>query len=702
MADLLSPVTADGQDCSALDSLNGSGISPKRFVISVTVALALVSIPYLWILWNMWGGSWSFLRAVEPANFYELQARALFAGHLWITHGALSIEGFNHDGHQYMYFGLFPTLIRMPILALTHRFDGKLTAPSLLIAWLVTGVFSSMLLWRLRVAVRGSMALNWSETISYAAIVATICGGSVLVDLAATPWVYNEDFAWSIALTVVSIFALVGVLEKPSLGRILWCGFAILLTNLNRQTTGYACVIGALMIGGWFLAGKGPKDSRKMAPLMLLAGLVPLAVNCTVNYLRFGMLFGLPMADQVWTQIDAHRRYFLASNGGSEIGIQFLPSTLLAYFQPFGIHVTTVFPFVTLPTTAARTVGGVVFDQTYPTASVPASDTLLFILTIWGIVVAFFWSSVFHIRGIAFVMLAAGSAAVGVLAWGYIANRYQGDILPVLIFGSLVGVVVLWHRMSGSGRVVHGLALGGVLLLAAWGIFANVAIAVSPTAQWTTSQTKRFVLTEKSLTPSALESTVEHGASLPAQSPSGHLFIAGDCSGLYLASGYNYSDTPGQQIENATWLPVEQSHGINQTIRFTVNGLLLSPLTLLKFSSAQLQLVPVGHEHAMLSVVNGGDPAVTWPTNNGPTFKLVHNGQYIVKVMTDPNLHAILVYWYGQKIIGRYLAGSGPGIIQVTNQIQDGHMTAISVANITPPGPKMSLCRSLLREMKGQ
>jgi hypothetical protein len=72
-------------------------------------------------------------------DFYDLQARAMFHGHLSLANGSLGIEGFVHDGRTYTYFGLFPSIIRMPFLLVTSGLDGRLTAPFMLIAWLLTG-----------------------------------------------------------------------------------------------------------------------------------------------------------------------------------------------------------------------------------------------------------------------------------------------------------------------------------------------------------------------------------------------------------------------------------------------------------------------------------------------------------------------------------------------------------------------------------
>ncbi len=58
-----------------------------------------------------------------------------------------------------------------------------------------------------------------AEATSFGLLATTIMGGSVFLILAATPYVFNEDLAWSICLTVGGLFALLGVLERPSWGQ---------------------------------------------------------------------------------------------------------------------------------------------------------------------------------------------------------------------------------------------------------------------------------------------------------------------------------------------------------------------------------------------------------------------------------------------------------------------------------------------------
>ena len=176
----------------------------RRFCVSLSIGAVIVLLPYLWVLTVLWNPGPSLFRTVLPhqrlSNFYELQGRALLAGHIYVPNGALGEEAFVHGGHQYMYFGLFPSLIRLPAMVLTHSLDGRMTAISILAAWILTAVMSAIILWHCRVTLRGPAGVGYLEAGTYAAAFAAMLGGSALVNLAANPWVYSEDIAWSVAL----------------------------------------------------------------------------------------------------------------------------------------------------------------------------------------------------------------------------------------------------------------------------------------------------------------------------------------------------------------------------------------------------------------------------------------------------------------------------------------------------------------------
>ena len=189
----MSATVTDGRPDDLVADVGGTpppapeGRGLHRYVVAVGVAMAAVTVPYLWVLWDLWTGRVDALRQLSPDNFYDLQGRALLAGHLWVPNGSLGIEAFVHGGRQYTYFGLFPSLLRLPVLAVTHAYDGRLTAPSMLLAWVVTGVVAPLLLWRVRVLVRGDAVVGWAEAAACGVSVAALTGGSVLVYLASEP-----------------------------------------------------------------------------------------------------------------------------------------------------------------------------------------------------------------------------------------------------------------------------------------------------------------------------------------------------------------------------------------------------------------------------------------------------------------------------------------------------------------------------------
>lgn len=670
----------------------------RYFTIAVLIGTGVMAAPYLWVLWDLWVHSADPFRGAPTDYFYDIQARAMFHGMLSVPDSKLGIEGFVHDGRTYTYFGIFPSLLRMPVLLLTSRFDGALTAPSLLLAWMATALFSSLMLWRLRVMTRGRALLGRAEAASYGVLMATIMGGSVIVYLAATPFVYNEDFAWSVPLTVGSLFTLLGVMERPSAGRVWASGVLVLLTNLNRTPAGYACVIGAGLVGLWFLFGRSGDSNRRWALPTFAVAFVGFAASCIVTYAKFGTPVGLPMADQVWAHVNAHRRYFLAANGGKAFSFGFLPSTLNAYLNPFGIRFTTLFPFITTPVAPAPWIGAVL-DQTYPTASVPATMPLLFLLACWGTITAFRPKALAPFRLTRIVLVTGALGTAGVLLWGYISERYMADFMPFLIVAGGLGLIEIWRRFEGRSATVRGRVLAALTVVAIYCVAVNFAIAAGPSEQMTRSQLQDFVATEQSYSLTSLAASVHHGNTLPDWAPYGQLFIAGDCSGLYLSSGFSEKDVPGLLIDHYTWIPVEQDPNFTRQIWFTFNHpakYFTKPVTLMSYGDARLVLEPAGRGYFQVNLEHSGT-SISWPrtSSDRKPISALHE-PFQLTVTADPNMHQIVVLWFGTYFISHYIAGTGPPVVHVTPRTSGAPLPEVSVVD-KPYSSSMSLCRSLQR-----
>jgi hypothetical protein len=493
---------------------------------------------------------------------------------------------------------------------------------------------------------------------------------------------------------------MLGVLERPTRGWVIVSGVLVLCANLDRSPPGWACCIAALMIAGWFALGRGGTANRRWAVPMVLVGLVPFAISCVVTYWKFGIPIGLPMADQVWATVNAHRRYFLAANGGKAFSFAFLPSTLWAYFQPFGLRISGLFPFILPPAKPASWIGAVM-DQTYPTASFTATSPLLLILGCWGTITAFRPKGIGKVALTRIILIGGAGGAAGVLLWGYISQRYITDLMPFFIIAAGIGLIDVWRRLERRPDSTKGWVLGALTVVASYCIVANLAVSAFPAGQWTATQNANFVTTEQSLSLSSLKATTLHGNALPYWAPAGQLFAMNNCSGLYLSTGNAMKDVPGQQIEHYTWMPVEQSPSLSKTIGFTFNRpsrYFTTPIPLMTYGKSTLMLEPVNRNHARIIIENSGTN-INWPPAKGWVFPdtLMHE-QYRIKVTTDPNLNSIIVRWYGTEMINHYLGGNGPANVVPTVTAPNAPLPVITVAHVPKPvTTNMNLCRSLVR-----
>jgi hypothetical protein len=695
-------------------------INKSRFTKCVAVGWAIASIPYLYVLWGLWGKINPF-RSVNPAGFYDLQAKAIMNGTLAVKKDRLGIEAFYHNGHTYTYFGVFPSLIRIPVLAIDPALQGKLTAPSMLLAWLVTAFFGSMLIWRLRVMFRGDAAMGWLEGISYGVLVATICAGSVLIYIAANPWVYDEDLAWSVGLCTAALYMLLGVLESPSWRRIALSSVFILMTNLNRSTTGWACVITGFLVAGGLGFGRAYKDQRRWAWPMAGAALVPLIIGGIVTTLKFGGPFSLPLADQKWTMVNAYRRYFLAQNGGKGYGLQFLTTDLWTYLQPFGLRLSTIFPFITIPNAPPQIFGNVVFDQWTPTTSITASMPLLTFLSLWGTVAALWPRSTGRIRLTRPLLLGAATATGGVVLWGYIANRYLADFMPFLILGGAIGLVDLWRRVgerSESKSRRRSLKprrwlFGAVVVLGVFGILANTGAALGSIVQWSTPQALQYVEAQKDLSFTSLAPIFKRGSTLPYWAPVGELFDVDGCAGFYISNGTQYYTIPGQNLQHIAWTPIAEGPGQMHRIEFTLSqplGDFTGNIPVFQWGQAVVTLEPFDRNQARIVVVNPS-PAPSWPVAASPPIRFKVGKHYVLSIETDPYLDSLRVRYIspgpsalahitelpldsGVQVVYRYEAGDPAQKVVATNQ------PGITFQRLAEPDQSqgLALCRSLQSE----
>ncbi len=551
----------------------GGATDRRRFVWSVLAAVGVVLPFRLWVGFVDWTGSFDLHRSVSAFSaFYDDQAESIKNGHLWVRNGSLGLEGFVHNGHTYTYFGLLPSLLRIPFLAVSVRFYGHLTAMSMLVSWIVTIVAVSVLWWRVRRLLRGSPRFGRAEWFATFAMMITVLGGSVLMFLASEPWVYNEANAWSIPITLFTLYFFLGVLERATVRNVVLAGVFVLLGVLGRPPAALWCILGAAFLTLWLAIGKQGPGARRLAIPMAAGSGIPFVLYCALNELKFGTLLnGLPLAHQVWTTENAHRRVFLASTHGSGYNVHLWLTDVWAYFQPFGLRAQPTFPYLTFPEWPPHVFGGYTIDILYPTASVPSTMPLMFVLSVLAVVACFRpKAGVARARFRMPLVVAFGGTSVDYFL-GYIAPRYLGDFFPFLVLGAAIGFAVFFDRMMRSSRRARRWFVASVAVLSAFSLFANVALAVSPQPEWSPQQATSYLSTVKALsdlTGHPLRQQVLRGTTLPLWAPANEVFVGANCQTLFVSSGIAYGIVPVLQAQHHTWIVTEVSGHVTTAADF--------------------------------------------------------------------------------------------------------------------------------------
>jgi hypothetical protein len=571
------------------------------------IGAAVGFVPYLAVLWDF--GIRPLRRMTANginADFFDIQARALFHGHLSVPRGSLGIEAFVVDGRHYMYFPPLPAILRMPILLVTDRLDGRLTALSMLAGWFALAFALAWLFRLVRQVMRGDSPVGRLEALGFGTLMAAVTGGSVMLFIASQPWVYHEVYVWSIALTTATAASLIAAWTDPTWRRIVVTGGLTLATMLTRLPAGWAMSIAVIAMGVWVLvtrrSGPSADSSRRAGWGLVGCGGATIIVGSAINWAKFRHPYRFPIEDQVWSQFSIHRKIVFAFNDGRLDGLEFSWTTLFAYFRPDGVRFVPFFPFVTPPAHVPRPVGDVLLDESFRTGSIPATMPLLFLLAVWG-----FWVA-YRPRGdgtAALRILLAGSLALtgSVIAFAYVAQRYTGEFIPVLALGGAVGLCDVVGRCRGRSWNARRLVAGALVSLAAYGAIANLAIAfVNERQNWRGRPLEQLIGMQEAIsrfTGHPLDGMVRQVDELPEQGPADELAIIGDCEALYVGTGE----------DSGEWIPVQFRE---RSFRLEVgdDGLRPGSLSLMWFSGYTLRRlhVQVGLERDIRVTLIGTPP----------------------------------------------------------------------------------------------
>ncbi len=468
---------------------------PHRFWISgacgVFPALALFVG-----LMTQWSGN-LFLRTFS-SNFYDVQAHSFLHGRITMPKSVLSVESFTVHGRTSMYFGPFLAVLRMPLMAVAPSLAGRTTQVSMVLAFVVLMVASLSLFGAVWDLAGGA---TWPRRPMVPSGWALLCGGgSVALYLGGYPSVYSETELWGAALALVTLRCGLAVLRAPTLMKVTGCGLATAATVETRSAIGLGslALLGALSVVLWCSASTSwPRsllpvstptehgaDRRRLGAVtgIWVVGIVALSI--LVNEAKFGTPFSVPVRSQgVATDGLSPAYTAFVQHHSSFTELAALPSTILWYFQPFALHLSTLFPFVNFPA-SVHVLNPAAFEGLNPSSSIPSSMPLLFVLATIGCVLVLSRrprggqvGGLFRSRA-AVLMVASGVSMVGMLTYPGIAHRHLGDALPFLITAGALGGVMVHRMLQTSSTVLRAVLAGsGVFVLGA-SVWINAGLGV--------------------------------------------------------------------------------------------------------------------------------------------------------------------------------------------------------------------------------
>lgn len=701
----------------------------NRFVRASAIGAVLAVLAFAWLGSR---GRFDIFEWQRSGNFYDAQAEAWLDGTWQVSGGILGIERFESNGGTYMYQGPWPALLRLPVVAVTDKLDGRLSLPSMLLGVAVATFATARLHWRVRSLVRPDQPVIRPDLWIAGLATFVVGGGSALFYEASRPWVYHEAAVWGTAWALVSIDAAVACVTDPSRRRFAWAAVATALALLSRSSVGLAGVAALGIVAGANLLARlrprlgdpgsgisrliGGFGSLASAPVAggrlpvvapAVAAFAPLAAYATVNWIKFRTLFSIPFWGQGFTILDPKRQAFLEANDGTLFGLKFVPSTLLHYLRPDAISLTRTFPFVDFPAKATA-VGGVEFDLIDYSSSIPASMPALTVLAVVGLVALFrprrserteAGRGVAALRG---PTLGAAAGALTILPFGYIANRYLADAVPVLVIAGLVGVHVLLGRARRTAGPAQRRATWAALaLLAVAGVWINLSHALifqrlySPNVKDDLVRefldTRYDVGQRLGLDPPIPVMVVD---ALPLDVPRGQIAIVGDCAGMYLSDGLDLN-----AVKFTPWNPVERSEAGGRFLR-TIDFPVQPPGTRLPLLSVQ-------------SSAGDGILYAEWRGGAGVAFEYLGPGQaypsrtwflppdrtYTLDLVADPRMNFVQVFLDDKMYYENLFTVPDDATVEVgVDTLGDPTVEDSYAGRLDPLPERVGVCEELRRE----
>lgn len=427
------------------------------------------------------------------SNFSSVQAKSLLNGRLDVPFSVLGNECFVYNNRCYGYFGLTPSIMRLPATVFAPSI-AEWDALYLQIS-LFTAVLSALgvgLAFLRRIALYNQAISSTALFLAFL-LYALSVGFSPLLIVLTRIAVYEETIAWSVAFSMITLLLVFWYYTRPRAYLLVIAVVSASLSACARPSGAIVALgLGLFLIGVSWWRGTEASDTAPHPVLALalktLLAIVPGVLCASVFFAKFST----PLPSFMLNTGIRYSEYWIAirlANGNATSGLQFVPTQLWNFVRPDNPLLLPSGEFVQLPTQLILMRNGSMhLESAASLTSLQAVSIFAFIsclacfATRWlglrlGVprVNGRFLTSRSE-REIAPVVLLLpvillGPAAISLTFVG-VAVRYLGDFYPFVAACSLsffLIVPALWRRgvLSSAfalaflgGLLVYGVALG--------------------------------------------------------------------------------------------------------------------------------------------------------------------------------------------------------------------------------------------------
>lgn len=429
-------------------------------------------------------GSYQFLVEEDFGNFFDYQAMSMLEGRFDVPDFAIRGEAFVIDGRLYGYFGITPSLLRIPFI-LFDLAAGRMSR-SLMVVYFVITLLCAFQILRLSIKTATDPKAE-PPAWAIAVFILAVGLGSTILFLGSRSFTYHEAILCGIAFSASSSMFAMQWVAQPS--KRWWIGavFCAALTVHARPSVGLFSVTFVSAVAAWLwlkpwsgkllsgrlpgLSAAEPRQTLVSIVVIVLSGIALLSFNA-IGYLKFGTFEGAPLRYHVQVASNPER---LANVADGNFYLANIPVNVDAYVTGRHFKIDSHFPYFfasELPEDDGR-VDANRIDHSEPTVAIPYSMPALFVISVLGGICALVF--VPQLRGLLIITwLSVLPMASALFAAVDISHRYTGDFVPFLVITSAIGLAAL---MSSIGRA-RALLILGVTTLVCLSIVISVALTM--------------------------------------------------------------------------------------------------------------------------------------------------------------------------------------------------------------------------------